>query len=265
MTSNAKNVKCAASDATCETRSTRWTPIRIAELALLVIGLICAVIFAAAHIESYLASHEAIEQFEASTQEESLTRVAPVQASANQTDATTAPDFSDWSQGRMRAYAGAAQQSNGIAVALLEVPRLQLTAPVFDGTDQLTLNHGLGLIAGTAWPGGLGNVGIAGHRDGFFRKLKSIRLGDEIDLATRGGPNVDVAVYVADKIQIVTPRDVSVLASDSEPSLTLITCYPFYSIGAAPKRFVVKAHLKHHDPAVSRLNPQTFNPSLEEQ
>jgi sortase A len=257
MNGQEKDVKCAACDVTCTTCSARCTPIEIAELVLVVIGLICVAIYAGAILEGYFTSRAAIEQFETSTQDVSLTQAAEMQTEVEPAEAANEPDFSGWSEGRVRAYA-AAMQEKGIALALLKVPRLQLKAPVFDGTDELTLNHGLGLIAGTAWPGEPGNVGIAGHRDGFFRKLKDIRPGDEIELATRAGADI----YVADKIQIVTPQDVGVLASDSEPSLTLVTCYPFYSIGNAPKRFVVKAHLKHHSPAVSRLNPQTLNPSL---
>ena len=257
MNGKGQHEKCAAGDGV---RRVRWAPIRIVELALLVIGLICAAIFATARLDGYFASRAAIQQFENSMRMENIT-----QAVEDQTRNLAQPDFSDWSEGRVRAYTGAVQQG-GIALAVLEIPRIQLTVPVFDGTDELTLNRGAGLIAGTAWPGEPGNVGIAGHRDGFFRKLKDIRPGDEIELHRRTGTDV----YTADKIQIVTPRDISVLQSDEEPSLTLVTCYPFYSIGGAPKRFVVKAHLKRHNPAgtaatASRLNPQPVNPALEEQ
>lgn len=238
-----------------------WMPIRVAELALLVIGLICAAVFVAARVESYFVSRAAINQFESFTREANVTEVAEARLPG-----TEKQDFSGWSQGRQRKYVQAVLQQRGIALAVLEIPRIQLKAPIFDGTDELTLNHAVGLIAGTAWPGEPGNVGIAGHRDGFFRKLKNIRLGDEIALEMRRG----IDVYAVDKIQIVTPREVSVLQSDGEPSLTLVTCYPFYSIGGAPKRFVVKAHLKHHNSTGitetrSRLNSQPLNPTLEEQ
>lgn len=257
MNSEKQSVKGVDCGATCKTR---WTPGRIIELALLVLGLIFIVFFFGARVEGYFVSHAAIEQFDA-TRAVHLTKAAD-----GQTPSAAGQDFSGWSDGRVRAYAGAAQQNRGIALAVLEIPRIQLDAPVFDGTDELTLNHAVGLIEGTAWPGQAGNIGIAGHRDGFFRKLKDIRLGDEIKLETR----TQTYVYTAYKIQIVTPRDVSVLQSDAEPSLTLVTCYPFYSIGGAPKRFVVKAHLKGHNPAgtaqsASRLNPQSLNPTLEEQ
>lgn len=261
MNEQGQDERCAASDAARKTISVRWRPVRFAEIALLVIGLICAAIFVAARLESYFASRAAIEQFERSMRDANPIRVAD-----DQTPAGAEQDFSGWSEKRVRSYAGAVQKQLGIALAVLEIPRIQLKAPVFDGTDELTLNHAVGLIEGTAWPGESANVAIAGHRDGFFRKLKGIRLGDQIELETRRGTDV----YAVNKIQIVTPQDVSVLQSDGKPSLTLVTCYPFYSIGAAPKRFVVKAHLKHHSPAgfaatESRPEPQPLNPALEEQ
>lgn len=258
MSGQEQSVKCPSSD---PKYAARWMPIRIAELVLLVIGLICAAIFVAARVDSYFVSRAAINQFESSTREPNLTEAVDAQMPG-----AAEQDFSGWSERRMRSYAGAVQKQRGIALAVLEIPRIQLKAPVFDGTDELTLNHAVGLIEGTAWPGESANVAIAGHRDGFFRKLKGIRLGDQIELETRRGTDV----YAVNKIQIVTPQDVSVLQSDGKPSLTLVTCYPFYSIGAAPKRFVVKAHLKHHSPAgfaatESRPEPQPLNPALEEQ
>lgn len=258
MSRQGQSVKFQSNDAGY---AARWTAIRVAELALLIVGLICIAIFVTARVESYFVSRAATNQFESSTRELNLTAVVDAQ-----TLSAAEQDFSDWSEGRLRAYAQATQRQRGIALAVLDIPRIQLKAPVFDGTDELTLNHAVGLIAGTAWPGEPGNVGIAGHRDGFFRKLKDIRLGDEIELKLRRGTDF----YAVNKIQIVTPHEVSVLQSDGEPSLTLVTCYPFYSIGSAPKRFVVKAHLKHHNPAgiaatASRPNPQPLNPALEEQ
>lgn len=258
MSDQQQSVKSPSSD---PKYAARWMPVRIAELVLLVIGLICAAIFVAARVDSYFVSRAAINQFESSTREANLTEVVDAR-----TEDAAEQDFSGWSQERQRKYNQVMLQQRGIALAVLEIPRIQLKSPVFDGTDELTLNHAVGLIAGTAWPGEPGNVGIAGHRDGFFRKLKNIRLGDEIALEMRRGTDV----YAVNRIQIVTPREISVLESDGEPSLTLVTCYPFYSIGSAPKRFVVKAHLKHHDPAgtaetASRLSPQPLNPALEEQ
>jgi sortase A len=122
---------------------------------------------------------------------------------------------------------------------VLRVPKIHLEVPVFEGTDQLTLNHGVGRIIGTAQPGQPGNLGIAGHRDGFFRGLKDVREGDEIELQTLQGTQS----YLVEEIQIVQPENIEVLLPRAVPSLTLVTCYHFYFIGSAPQRYVVTASL----------------------
>jgi sortase A len=108
---------------------------------------------------------------------------------------------------------------------------------VLQGTTSRTLRLGVGHIKGTAFPGEPGNIGIAGHRDTYFRALKDIRKDDEIQLETATG----IARYEVDWIQITSPSDVGILAPTAESSLTLVTCYPFYYIGASPKRFIVHA------------------------
>jgi sortase A len=127
---------------------------------------------------------------------------------------------------------------------VLRVPKIHLEAPVLDGTDDLTLNRGLGHIVNTAKPGEIGNLGIAGHRDGFFRGLKDLGVGDRLDLSL---PN-RTDTYVVDSVKIVDPRDVSVLEPTSEPSLTLVTCYPFYFVGSAPQRYIVHASIVRSKP-----------------
>ena len=112
-----------------------------------------------------------------------------------------------------------------------------LEAPVLEGTDDETLNRGVGHIDGTAIPGAAGNLGIAGHRDGFFRGLKDIAPGDTLELETLWGQ----VTYVVQTIWIVSPEDVSVLDPTPAPSLTLVTCFPFYFVGSAPQRYIVRA------------------------
>jgi sortase A len=129
----------------------------------------------------------------------------------------------------------------GHAIAVLRIPKLGLEVPVLEGTDAITLNRGVGRIGGTAFPGQNGNIGIAGHRDGFFHGLKDIRTGDRIELRTAQRTDI----YVVDRTVIVDPNDVSVLENGAAPRLTLVTCYPFHYIGPAPQRFVVEASLKH--------------------
>jgi sortase A len=119
----------------------------------------------------------------------------------------------------------------------LSIPRLHLSATVREGADEETLAVALGHIPATALPGRPGNVGIAGHRDKLFRNLKDVRQNDLIELQTLSG---DYS-YQVESTQIVKPTDVSVLKAANFSELTLVTCYPFYFVGAAPDRFIVKA------------------------
>jgi sortase A len=146
-------------------------------------------------------------------------------------------DFSLWSPQRIREYTESLSHKADVPLAVLRIPKLRLEVPVFDGTDELTLNRGAGRIIGTARLGEPGNTGIAGHRDGFFRGLKDIGPGDKLDLLLPGSTEQ----YVVSAIQITTPEDVSVLKPTDTPALTLVTCYPFYFVGSAPQRFIVRA------------------------
>jgi sortase A len=233
---------------------------RLIEIALLAFGIVLAGFFVAARIDSVVVSQEALKSFEAAPP-----IPAPPAAAGSPEIDSPAPDFSAWDQQRVRAYERAAANRTGAPIAVLEIPKIGLTAPVLEGTDGLTLNHAVGRIAGTRWPGERGNIGLAAHRDGFFRGLKDIKIGDAIELRTRYGKDI----YTVDHFQIVTPRDVNVLGPKPEPSLTLVTCYPFYYIGSAPKRFVVTAYLTQHTTAgptasESRLLSQTSTTTQEE-
>lgn len=123
-------------------------------------------------------------------------------------------------------------------IAKLEIPRIGLSVIVLDGTDEWTLNRGVGHIAGTSYPGSNGNIGIAGHRDGYFRGLRKVQPRDEILLTS---PDGAVARYLVEDARIVAPDNVTVLARRTAPSITLVTCYPFSYIGSAPKRYVLTA------------------------
>ena len=112
----------------------------------------------------------------------------------------------------------------------------------------MSLTQGAGHIPGTAYPGGLGTVGIAGHRDTHFRKLSHVAQGMDIHLVDQSG----TYHYRVTSTEIVTPSQVSVLDILSEPGLALITCYPFSYIGHAPKRFVVHAALVSAAPDEAR-------------
>ena len=119
----------------------------------------------------------------------------------------------------------------------LSIPRLKVTAMVREGADSATLRRAVGHIPGTALPGHPGNVALAGHRDTFFRALRNIQKDDKIDFETESG----TYQYVVESTKIVAPRDVGVLAASRDKVLTLVTCYPFYYVGSAPKRFIVRA------------------------
>ena len=125
-------------------------------------------------------------------------------------------------------------------IGRLEIPNLHLAVMVQEGADAGTLRRAVGHIPGTALPGRRGNVGLAGHRDTFFRRLREIHVNDAIELRTKNC----TYRYLVESVEIVGPRDVHVLASTGSESLTLVTCYPFYYVGSAPKRFVVHAALK---------------------
>ena len=125
----------------------------------------------------------------------------------------------------------------GEVIGRLRIPRLKLAVMVREGASESTLSRAVGHIPGTGLPGQLGNVGLAGHRDTFFRPLQNIRKDDAIDLDTGHG----TLRYLVTSTEIVSPHDVSVLKASQGKTMTLVTCYPFYYVGSAPKRFIVRA------------------------
>jgi sortase A len=150
--------------------------------------------------------------------------------------AAVAPDQRLWSPVRVRAWQESLTR-DAAPLGVLRVPRLAIEAPVLEGTDDWALNRGIGHIADTAPPGARGNSGLAGHRDGFFRALKDVAAGDRIELETLDG----VLTYLVERTWIVSPEDVSVLNPVDTRAITLVTCYPFYFVGSAPQRFIVRA------------------------
>ncbi|MDZ4728625.1 MAG: class D sortase [Xanthomonadales bacterium] len=153
-----------------------------------------------------------------------------------------APVFELWSEKRIAEYQQSLLQETDPPLGILRIKRLNIEVPVYNGTDDFILNRGVGRIKGTARIDGDGNLGIAGHRDGFFRGLKDIQAGDVLELETIHG----ATQYRVGSTVIVEPTDVSVLAPTLERTLTLVTCYPFYFVGHAPKRFIVQATAEPH-------------------
>lgn len=121
----------------------------------------------------------------------------------------------------------------------IEIQQVGISAMIAEGVDHGTLKRAVGHIPGTALPGEDGNIVLAAHRDTFFRPLRKIQKGDEIALTTWNG----AYRYRVESIQVVGPDDVGALSPTRQPTLTLVTCYPFYFVGSAPKRFIVRAWL----------------------
>jgi len=196
-------------------RAVTHTFLRILERGLLALGVLALALYATAHLDRSLQSRAALAEM-----------AAPGSV-----------DVGAWSPRRVLAYREALGLPHGPPLCGLRIPRIGLEVPVFEGTDEATLNRGVGRIPGTARPGEAGNVALAGHRDGFFRGLKDVREGDVHELRTRE----ETRTYVVDRVAVVDPGDVSVLDDRAAPTLTLVTCYPFYYVGNAPKRFIVQA------------------------
>ncbi len=127
----------------------------------------------------------------------------------------------------------------GEMIGRVEIPRLDVSVVVRAGSDARTLQLAVGHIPGTALPGETGNIGLAGHRDTFFRRLRDIKPDDEIRVVTPHG----VFTYRVERTVVVQPDDVWVLDPTGAPTLTLVTCYPFTYVGSAPQRFIVRASL----------------------
>jgi sortase A len=125
----------------------------------------------------------------------------------------------------------------GDVMGEIQVPRLGLDAIVVQGDSAADLRRAIGHIPQTALPGEPGNFALAGHRDTFFRPLRHIRLGDQIRFRT---PDQSFD-YVVESIQVVAPTDIQVLDPSAGHDLTLVTCFPFYYVGPAPRRFIVRA------------------------
>lgn len=220
------------------------TALRCIERGLLLLGLLLLIVFSVAHLHRFVMFHAEMERFERRQAEftEERRKGEEVTGDRNRIPGlsqTLNADFSLWSAERLQLYRANLDKSPD-ALGVLRIPRLKLEVPVLEGTDELTLNRGVGRIAGTSRPGQGGNIGIAGHRDGFFRRLKDISAGDLIEFVTASRTDV----YAVDRVRITSPAEVSVLESRTKPSLTLVTCYPFYFVGPAPGRYIVEASLK---------------------
>jgi sortase A len=205
----------------------------LAERPAWLIGLGALAIWGAVQVTGTLGARQDLQRFAAIRK--SLADATPAQ-SVSLAEAPS-PDLALWDSKRVHAWRAALTRPAPPPLAVLRIPSLRLEVAVLPGTDDFVLDRAVGHIEDTALPGTDGNSGIAGHRDGFFRGLKDIAAGDAIELETLQGREM----YQVERIWIVQPEDVSVLDPTPVRSLTLVTCYPFYFIGSAPQRFIVRA------------------------
>jgi sortase A len=184
-------------------------------------GVACLAVWAFGIASTEAARREGIRAFHAATSLPAL----------------RAPDQTLWSPKRVRAWTEAKADTSPAPLGILRIRHVGIEAPILEGTDDRILDRGIGHIADTVAPGRPGNCGLAAHRDGFFRPLKDVRVGDLIEIETTSG----LTHYRIDRAWIVAPDDVSVLGPTPVESLTLVTCYPFYFVGSAPQRYIVRA------------------------
>lgn len=167
---------------------------------------------------------------------------SPVERSWTRREFETRPevaDYRDWAPSRTLSHEKSLKRNLRGVIGRLLIPSLKLNVMVLEGTDPWTLNRAVGHIESTSLPGQPGNVAISAHRDGYFRNLGRMGKGDEISIVTPDR----IYKYAVQSTEIVNPEDIGVLASSNQPVLTLVTCFPFYFVGEAPQRFIVKARL----------------------
>lgn len=160
-------------------------------------------------------------------------------ASAQAAKVTVQQDQSLWAQGRRAAYERLTANGAPEIAAVLRIPHLETTIPVFNGTTETAMTLGAGHLSDTTALTGEGNIALSSHRDGAFRILKDVKKGDAITLDTKDG----IRTFIVKQLFIVDPGEVSVLAPTATTTLTLITCHPFYFVGNAPRRYIVQAEL----------------------
>lgn len=207
-------------------------PARWIEIVAWAVGIVLLGSYAILRISADWARNDGLQAFQA------LRHSALVQTSAALPGgAADRVDQTLWSQARVRAFRRTALEEAPEGV--LRIPSLGLVVPIYSGTSSSELDRGAGHIEGTAALGSRGNTAIAGHRDGFFRALSRVERGQSLYLETLGSTRL----YRVTEMRVVAPSDVSVLAPTARPSITLVTCYPFYFVGPAPRRFIVRAEL----------------------
>jgi sortase A len=212
-----------------DARALRAAPsLRWLETVCWCMGCVLLIGYGVARAAGEIGRHYALQAFAAG---------APIRASSiDAASSGAAVDTSLWSTTRVQDYQQALVAVTERPLAILKVPAVKLEVPVYQDDSEPHLNRGAGLARGTPLPGHGGTLVIAGHRDGFFRVLKDVRKGDLIEVQTRG----QLLSYRIRSIAIVDAKDNRLLADSDDSRVTLVTCYPFYHIGPAPKRYLVR-------------------------
>ena len=216
--------------------------LRILEVLCWIFGLVLVGVYVGLRVDGEIERRQAIAAFETAAAPSQLTAVSsarPIQSKAPLSLTYAAPDQSHWSKSRIRKFqtANSGRTPAGFPVAILKMPRIGLEVPVYSTPTERNLNRGAALVKGTAAPDTGGNTAIAAHRDGYFRALEHIAPGEILNVRTLRKDRRYKVIWT----RVVKPTDVSVLRQVGVPSVTLITCYPFYFVGNAPSRFIVRA------------------------
>ena len=217
----------------------RSKALRAIELLSYVAGTLLTGFFVVHLAQGEVQRQEGVAAFEENAQAVALATSPQQQTPAQPFDETLAPDTSLWAPGRIADYQASLNAELPPVLGVLEVPSVGLKLPVYQTNSELVMDRAAGVIDGMAYPHEAGNIGISGHRDGYFRALKDVQVGDAIVLQTLEGEKK----FRIDAIQVVEISDTSLLQDTRDQTVTLVTCYPFYFVGHAPQRFIVTASL----------------------
>jgi LPXTG-site transpeptidase (sortase) family protein len=219
------------------TERNRWsTSARWLEGGLLLLGLVLVGVWLVSSIETRAFQTTESRKLDAAVRQEKSSGPPTPGAAKSPAAQVSAKSAAASVTAKSAAVPGSARAAKGV-LGRIEIPRLRISGMIAEGTDKGTLKRAVGHVVSTAQPGEVGNVGLAAHRDGLFRGLGGVRKNDLVRIVTIRG----TYTYRVEWMAVVEPHRVDVLDSTAEPSITLITCYPFDFIGHAPKRFVVRA------------------------
>jgi LPXTG-site transpeptidase (sortase) family protein len=212
--------------------------VRSGEYASYAAGVVLTGFFLVQIAQGEVERRSGIEQFQqlASLDQSATVHRAP---EPSLVEAVGEPDMTLWSPGRIADYQASLQAELPPVLGVLELPSVGLSVPVYSTDSELAMDRGAGVIDGMSFPHEPGNIGIAGHRDGYFRALKDVQVGDVLKLQTLEGPKQ----FTIDSVQVVEISDTHVLQDTDDQTVTLVTCYPFYFVGHAPQRYIVTASL----------------------